>query len=391
MEKFTYIIVGGGLAGHKAVQGIRKIDPSSSLVLICAEDHIPYQRPPLSKSYLTGNKGLDQVYLKNEDFYQKQNIKLIRGLAANRIEPEKRMVCLADGSDLYYEKLLLATGSTALRLPLPGNELNNVFTLRTIEDSDSIRKAAESGAEAVVIGGSFIGSETAASLVKMGVKVTMIFPEIRILARLVPEQLSRAMDNKFREQGVKIITGTKPVSFAGQGKVSSVELDSGKSIPADLVIMGVGVKLNTALALEAGLDMGERGSVLTDVFLRTRDKNIYAAGDIVCWPDQRYGKRLRLEHWDAARAQGLRAGKNMAGEEKPYKTLPYFFSDIFDFSLEAWGDLGQWDKILIKGDIDKRNFVIYYFFQDRLCAALSCGKDEAEKQEIEEKVKACVF
>ncbi len=277
-------------------------------------------------------------------FYQDNKIELNIGVAATAIDRAAHQVELADGRRLGYEKLLLATGGAPIRLPLPGADLAGVMTLRTIEDSEAIRAAAAGEAtaaarRAVVLGGSFIGSEVAASLAQMGMQVTMVFPEARLLERLGPPELSAALAARFAEHGVTILSGALPAQLqgAGRGRTSGPCWTAG-CWPAELVVMGVGIRLNTALAKAAGLALGERDAVLVDENLVSSDPDILAAGDIAAWPDPLGEGRLRVEHWDVARRQGTRAGGNMAGEARPYTALPYFFSDLFDLSLEVWGE-----------------------------------------------------
>ena len=189
--------------------------------------------------------------------------------------------------------------------------------------SDGIREAVRLGARALVLGGSFIGSEVAASLAQLGIGVTMVFPEARLLELIVPQELSALLHSKYEANGIQILSGTKPERLEGDGMVERAALDTGDTLDVDLVVMGVGIRLNTELARDAGLEIGEKGAVVVDETLRTSNPNIYAAGDIAAWPDPTFGRRLRVEHWDVARRQGLRAGRNMAGEEKPYTSLPY--------------------------------------------------------------------
>jgi 3-phenylpropionate/trans-cinnamate dioxygenase ferredoxin reductase subunit len=388
VQPYKYVIIGGGLAGQRAGDGIRKVDADGTVALVTAEHHMPYERPPLSKGYLTGKKGLDRVYLKKDDYYGQNNIKVITGAQATKVEPTARSVMLDDGRVLGYERLLLATGGRAWRLPIPGNDLPGVFTLRTIEDSDSIRQAAEPGRQALVLGGSFIGSEVASSLAQLGLGVTMVFPEGRLLELIVPEELSALLYAKYGANGVRILSGTKPVRLEGDERVRQAVLDSGETLAVDLVVMGVGIRLNTELARDAGLGLGERDAVIVDETLRTSDPNIYAAGDIAAWPDPTFGKRLRVEHWDVARRQGLRAGRNMAGEEKPYTSLPYFFSDLFDFSFEVWGDLTAWDRTVTRGTLESGSFALYYFDQGKMVGVLAVGRPDEERKPMQALVKA---
>lgn len=388
MKAYKYVIIGGGLAAGRAADGIRKLDTEGSIGLVAGEDHPPYERPPLSKGYLTGKRGLDRVYLREDTYYAENQIEVVSGLRATQVDVGARSATLEDGSVLSYEKLLLATGARAWRLPVPGNELPGVFTLRTIGDADAIRGAAKPGKRALVIGGSFIGSEVAASLAQLGVGVTIVFPETRLLERVVPQKLSGFLHEKYEANGVRILTAAKSDRLEGSGRVERAVLDNGETLDVDLVMMGVGVRLNTKLAHGAGLDMDDGGAVIVDEMLRTSDSNIYAAGDIAAWPDPTFGKRQRVEHWNVARTQGLRAGRNMAGEGKPYRTLPYFFSDLFDFSFEVWGDLTVWGETVLRGDLEGGSFAFYYFDQGKMVGVLAVDRPDAERKPMQTLVKA---
>ena len=388
MEPYKYVIIGGGIAGQRASDGIRKVDTEGSIALVTRERHPPYQRPPLSKGYLRGEQGLDKVYLKEDTHYVQIGVEVISGVRASSIDTAERSVMLEDGKVLGYRKLLLATGGLAFRLPIPGNDLQGVSTLRTVDDSDAIREAADPGKRALVMGGSFIGSEVAASLAQRGLSVTMVFPEARPLERIAPEELSSLVRADYEGRGVRILPGTWARSLEGSARVERAVLNSGDTPAADLVVMGVGIRLDTELARDAGLELADRDAVVVDESLRTSDPNIYAAGDIAAWPDPTFGKRLRVEHWDVARRQGLRAGRNMAGEEKPYAALPYFNSDLFDLSFEAWGDLTAWDQTVLRGSLEQGSFAIYYFDEGKMVGVLAAGRPNEERGLMQTLVRA---
>jgi 3-phenylpropionate/trans-cinnamate dioxygenase ferredoxin reductase subunit len=388
MFRFNYLIIGGGLAGGRAAENIRKVDGSGSIALVTEEPHPPYERPPLSKGYLLGQQGLDKVYLKDEAFYAQNKIELLRGVRATQLNAAGRAVTLSDGRVLNYDKLLLATGGRARRLPIPGANLPGVFTLRTIADADALRAAAQPGAKALVVGGSFIGAEVAASLCRMGLQVTLAFMEQRLLERVAPPPLGAQLHELYAQRGVSILPQRRPQHIAGDDKARAVTLDNGVTLEVDLVVLGVGIQLETELAHQAGLDLAPDGSVLVDQYLRTSDPNIYAAGDIVAWPDPGSNLRLRVEHWDVARGQGIRAGRNMAGEAKPYTTLPYFFSDLFELSLEAWGNLRMWDQFVLRGTLEGGGWAFFYFYHGTMMGALAAGLPEAERNKIPAVVKA---
>ena len=379
MEQYQYVIVGGGLAGGSALEAIRTLDRDCSIALITDEAHRPYQRPPLSKEFLRGDVALDAVYLENKDHYLHENVDLIEGVRVDGLSVGTRFVTLDDGRMLKYGRLLLATGGRARRLSLPGDDLPGIYTLRNIEDSEAIRAAAGQGKQVLVLGGSFIGSEVASSLSQLGSHVTMVFPNRWLLERVAPEELGRLLHGIYTERGVHLRPGTSVERFEGDGVLERAVLDDGDSLPVDLVVMGVGIDLNTDVAHRAGLEMTEDGGVVVDEYLCTSEPHIYAAGDIAAWPDPTFGRRLRVEHWDVAKNQGQRAGRNMAGENQPYTTLPYFFSDLFDLSFEVWGNLDAWEQTVLRGSLDVGSFAFYYFDDDRLVGVLAVDRPEEER------------
>ena len=387
MDAYKYVIIGGGQAGGSAAEAIRDVDPEGSLVLVTQEPHRPYQRPPLSKGYLQGEKGLEGVYLKDEAYYENQGIVLRSGTRALALDRATGTVSLDDGQALSYERLLLATGGRAWRLPLPGNDLGNVITLRTIEDSQRIQEAGGEGRRTLVLGGSFIGSEVTMSLVQLGTDVTMAFPESRLMQRIAAPEFSDMLEAMYRERGVRILTGTTAERLEGDGQVERAVLDNGETLKVDLVVMGVGIRLNTGLAQEAGLALDEERAILVDEYLRTSDPNIYAAGDIAAWPDPVFDRRLRVEHWDVAYNQGNRAGRNMAGDEEPYTVLPYFFSDLFDLALEVWGNLDSWDQTVLRGSLEEGSYAFYYFDGDKLTGVLAAGRPDEERGPMQSLIK----
>ncbi len=380
MEKYRYVIIGGGIAGGRTAEGIRKVDKNGSIVLVTDEQHRPYERPPLSKKYLREEVEKEKVFLQGMNFYQENNVEILDGRAVIKIDRSHNLVILDNDTRLEYESLMLATGGRANRLPLPGNELENVFTLRTIEDANAIRSAAGNGKTALVMGGSFIGAEVAASLSQMGTEVIEIFPESRLLELIAPEEFSQHVHKLFDINNIRVLPGTVAEILEEKGQSIVAKLDNGETEEIDFVVMGVGIQLNTDLAKDAGLEIRDGdGAILVDEYLRTSDPNIYAAGDIAAWPDTTFEHRLRVEHWDVARRQGLRGGRNMAGDVEPYTALPYFFSDLFDLSFEVWGDLSKWDQTVRRGTLDSGSFAYFYFVDDKLTGVFAIDRPDDER------------
>jgi len=383
-EGYRYVIIGGGLAGASAAEGIREVDPNGSVVIIGQEDRHPYHRPPVSKGILLGGKKPEDTFCKPAEFYEENKIELETGVSGRNLDPAERTVALSDGRVLSYERLLLATGSRARTLPLPGADLKGIFTLRTLDDALTLVTAMRDARNAAVIGGSYIGAETASALAQNGIQTTMIFPESRLLEGLTDKDFGGYLRSLYDRNRVKILAHRKPVRFQGEGRVGSVLTDGQEEIPADLVVTGVGAELNTGLARDAGIMMTQDGGVCADALLQSSQEHIFVAGDIAEYPDPTFEKRLRLEHWEAALLQGKTAGRNMAGAGEPYTALPHYFSTLFECGFSVWGDFSQWDQTLLKGEMGLSGTSIFYLEKGRLCGILQfepVEKEEAEKIE----------
>jgi 3-phenylpropionate/trans-cinnamate dioxygenase ferredoxin reductase component len=377
--KVRYLLLGGGLAAASAVEGIRELDAEGSILVVGDEPHPPYHRPPLTKGLLLGKKKPGDVFCKPETFYQEKKVTLSTGVPAVELRVQERSVVLADGRRVSFESLLLATGSRARRLQLPGEALPGVFTVRTLDDAVAFLAAMKQAGRAVVIGGGYIGAEAASALTQNGIQTTMVFPEARFLDRMTDSGFGAFLHGTFLGRGVTIKAGQRPVRFQGKERVESVITEGGQEIPAEIVVLGVGAELNTDLFRKAGFVLGAGGGVPVDGLLRTDFPGVFAAGDIAEYPDPTFGKRLRLEHWDAAYREGLTAGRNMAGAREPYTALPHYFTTLFGLGFSVWGDLSGWDETL-KGDAPwESGPQVHYLEKGRLCGLLAF--DPVEKEE----------
>jgi NADPH-dependent 2,4-dienoyl-CoA reductase/sulfur reductase-like enzyme len=234
-----------------------------------------------------------------------------------------------------------------------------------------------------VLGGSFIGSEVAASLAQMGTEVVQVFPESRLLEPVVPEELSTYLNDLFETNNIRVLSGTVADGLEGETAVQGASLDNGENLEIDFVVMGVGITLNTGFVKEAGLEVDVDGGVIVDETLQTSHPDIYAAGDITIWPDPHRGRDQHVEHWDVARGQGLVAGRNMAGQEEAYQALPYFFSDLFEVSFEVWGDLSEWQKTVRRGSLEEGSVAYYYFDQNQLVGVMAMGRPDEEREAMQ--------
>jgi 3-phenylpropionate/trans-cinnamate dioxygenase ferredoxin reductase subunit len=361
------LIVGASHAGAQLAASLRQEGWTGEIVLIGEESALPYQRPPLSKAYLAGKCTLEELAIRSAEFYTKQRIQLLDA----RVEAIDRAVgrlSLSTGDALPYDKLALCTGARPRRLPTPGADLAGVFYLRTAADVEMIREATSPGGRAVIVGGGYIGLETAASLRALGLEVTVLEATERVLERVTAPEVSAFFDRIHREEGVNIRTGALVEALSGDGRIREVILASGESIPADLVIVGIGVQPNTELAAAAGLAV-DNGVVIDDQ-ARTSDPDIVAAGDCASHDMARYGRRIRLESVPSAVEQAKVAAATVCGKSKKISALPWFWSDQYDLKLQIAGLNTGYDEVILSGDPTRdRDFTCFYLRAGELIAA----------------------
>jgi len=369
-QSYSYIIVGAGVAGASAVEGIRHQDRDGSILLIGAETDRPYDRPPLSKQLWTGGKAVPEIVLHDDAFYREHAVDLRLGIEIAQIDPVAHTIRDSGNVTYRYERLLLATGGTPRRLDIPGGDLDGISYYRTLHDYRQLRASAGEGKSALVIGGGFIGSEMAASLRANKLEVTMIFPSSWLVSRVFPESLGRYLTEQYRGRGVEILAGDVPLSIRREGDGYVTRNRTGREIRTDLVVVGIGITPEVSLARAAGLSTGN--GVIVDEFLQTSAPDIYAAGDVALFPEAGFGPR-RLEHWDNAVSQGKHAGRNMAGAREPFTYVPFFFSDLFEFGYEAVGDVDSRLTTFADWQEENKTGVIYYLDGDRLRGAMMCN------------------
>ncbi|MGN6609929.1 MAG: NAD(P)/FAD-dependent oxidoreductase [Jatrophihabitans sp.] len=361
------VIVGASHAGAQLAASLRKEGWAGEVVLVGDESALPYQRPPLSKAYLAGQHTLDELAIRNAQFYAKQRIELLDARVES-IDRDRSELVLGTGESLRFDSLALCTGSRPRRLPIPGAELQHVSYLRTAADVEGIRAVAGPGRQAVIIGGGYVGLECAASLRNLGLEVTLLEAAERVLERVTAPEVSAFFTRIHRDEGIDIRTGALVVGLIGDTRVREVVLTGGESIPADLVVIGIGIEPNTELAAAAGLKVDD--GVLIDPRGRTSDPAIVAAGDCTRQYIPRYGRKIRLESVPSATEQAKIAAATLCGKTKEISALPWFWSDQYDLKLQIAGLNAGYDDIILNGDPTRdRDFVCYYFRDNEMIAA----------------------
>ncbi|HEY2816825.1 MAG TPA: FAD-dependent oxidoreductase [Casimicrobiaceae bacterium] len=363
------VIVGGGAAGFAAAEMLRRQRFQGDIVMLSDDNAPPVDRPNLSKDYLAGNAPEEWVPLREMEFYAEQNIDLRLNSSVTAIAVRTREIVLGDGSTVNYERLLLATGAEPVRLALPGMDLPHVHTLRTLSDCRAIIAAAAMARRAVVIGASFIGLEVAASLRARGLDVHVVAPEKRPMERILGPQIGDFVRNLHHEHGVIFHLEETATAI----EAHRVTLKSGRTLDADLVIVGVGVRPRLALAQSAGLAL-DRG-VTVNEYLETSVPGVFAAGDIARWPDARSGESIRVEHWVVAERQGQTAALNMLGAPKKFEAVPFFWSQHYDVPINYVGHAETWDELLIDGEIAARDCAVRFKRGGRVLAVASIYRD----------------
>ncbi len=349
MKHYKYLIIGGGLTGDAATRGIRELDENGSIGLISAEPDPPYMRPNLSKGLWKG-RPVEKIWRNTEE-----RAELILGREATKLDPEKKTIQDDQGDEYTYEKLLLATGGSPIRLPFDDG---NIIYFRDLQDYQRLRKMADEKKHFVVIGGGFIGSEIAAALTMVGAKVTMIFLEEAIGGLVFPKDLASYLNEYYREKGVEVVANDSVASVEKEGERFVVRTESGRTIETDGVVAGIGIRPNLDLAKEAGLDV--KNGIVVNEQLEASAPDIYAAGDIANFYHVALGERTRVEHEDNAVSMGKLAGLNMAGGDEKYERIPMFYSDLFDHGYEAVGELNSELETVSDWENQFQKGVVYY-------------------------------
>jgi 3-phenylpropionate/trans-cinnamate dioxygenase ferredoxin reductase component len=366
----TFVLIGGGLAGAKAAETLRSQGFEGGIVLVAEEPEVPYERPPLSKGYLLGSDERDKARVHAPGWYTEHGVDLRTGVRAVALDAAGHRVRLDSGETLDYTKALLATGSSARRIPVPGADLQGVRYLRTLADSDRLlADLREGGRRLVVVGAGWIGLEVTAAARGYGNDVTVVEPQPTPLFQALGPEMGETFAALHRRHGVQLRTGTGVREFRGDGAVSAVLTDGGDELPADLVLVGVGAAPNTALAEEAGLEV-ENG-VVTDAALRTSAPDVFAAGDVASSFHPLYGRHVRVEHWANALNGGPAAARSMLGQAVTYDRVPYFFTDQYDLGMEYSGLGGPDDRVVCRGNREDGEFIAFWLSGGRVVAGMN--------------------
>jgi NADPH-dependent 2,4-dienoyl-CoA reductase/sulfur reductase-like enzyme len=387
MTSTKYLILGGGMvAGYAAKELAGRGLNSGELLIISADDALPYERPPLSKGFLSGKESEAGILINNPEWYRQQGVDVRLQTVIETVDLPNKRLHATSGETFEFETLLIATGARARKLDCPGNDLPNVFYLRSLDDSRKIRSNAESCKQAVVLGGGFIGMEVAAVLAQKNIETTLILREDRVWSRVFTVPMSEFFERYYISRGVQLLKRESVVRLEGKGRVRTAVLSSGRTIPCDLVVAGVGATPVSELFTNSGL--GVENGVVVNEYLETNQRGVFAAGDVANYLDIIFHKRRRVEHWDNAVSQGQHWAALVRGDRKPFSHVPYFFSDVFDLSYELWGDSEGATQTFTRGDLNSSSFSVWWLKQGRLVSAFAMNRPDEERQAAADWVKA---
>lgn len=369
----VFAILGGGAAGYMAAQTLREDGFVGRIVMITREKEVPYDRPPLSKDYMQGETKSKDLPLRDEDFYKNHGIEVLTNTTAKEVDSQDKKIHFENGESLAYDALLVATGGIPRKMDIPGFDLEHIYVLRSYDSANTIIDTVENVKQVVVVGASFIGMEAAASLQKRGVSVTVVAPDEVPFSKTLGADIGNYFKNLHEEHGVQFKLGTKVKAFEGDSKVSTVILDSGERLRADVVLTGIGVTPATDILKD--VERQEDGGIVTDAYLNIAP-HLYAAGDIAAVPNGHNTEPLRIEHWRYALQQGRVAAHNMAGKKVSFTGVPFFWTAHFGVSLRYLGHAKNWNDIVIDGEIKNKKFIAFYIKDDQITAVAGIGRDK---------------
>jgi NADPH-dependent 2,4-dienoyl-CoA reductase/sulfur reductase-like enzyme len=381
---FDLVIVGGGLASARAIKSFREAGGTGSIALISKDSTLPYHRPPLSKKFLRGETDEEPV-VEEEAFYAEHGVEVMLETAVSSVDVRSREVHL-DAGRLGYRKLLLASGAWPRRLQVPGSDLENIFTLRTVENSKAIREAAAGAERAVVVGAGFIGMEVSASLRQIGKDVSLVHLTRWLFEQLGVEQLSDELAALYDANGVDLVLGHQIEAFHGNGAVEAVTTKNGRRLEADLAVVGIGVEPVTDFLEGSGIELDD-GVVVSERF-ETNVPDVYAAGDVASFFDPLFRRRRRIEHWSNANYQGAEVGNVLAGADGGYDTISSFFTEVFGITIKIFGDARRDGQVEMHGTLAEGMYVLYGDGNEEVVGALSVGQPEEIEDLLKQQIKA---
>jgi 3-phenylpropionate/trans-cinnamate dioxygenase ferredoxin reductase component len=375
-REVDFLLVGGGMASAHCAAELRRRGAEGSILLVGREPEPPYERPPISKEYLRGDAGREDAHVNPTSWYEENGVELLTGRNVISLDAEARTAKIQGGEEVSFGKALFGTGAMVNILRVEGAENEGIHYLRAFGNADAIRADAEAAESVVLIGGSYIGCEVAASLAAQGKKCTIVAMEEVALSRSFGEDAGRWFQGRLEAHGVTFHGGETLSAFEGDGRVSAVVTESGLAVECDTVVIGAGVRPDAMLAQRAGLEVGP-GGIVCDSKLETSVAGIYAAGDCCSYESVVHGRRIHVEHWDVAMQQGIHAAANMLGADADYEVVPYFFSDLANWaSMEYVGPAYEWDREEWRGDRESGEFSVWYLQGDRVAGCLSVGRSE---------------
>ena len=368
----SVVVIGAGQAGLQTIMSLRQGGYEGGITLIGDEAFLPYQRPPLSKAYLSGKMERERLFLKPDDFFTDNQVELKLQTAVDSIDTAAKTMILSNGDALQYEYAVITTGSRPRLLDVPGRKLDNIFDLRGMADIDAMQPHFESDKKLVVVGGGYIGLEAAAVAADMGMHVHVLEAAPRLLARVAEPEISDFYTRLHKQHGVTLVTESRMKGFVGDGAVSGVEMADGSIIEADIVITGIGILPNVEIAAEAGLSVDN--GIVVDELGRTSDPHIFAAGDCTLHPNDLLGRKMRLESVPNAIEQGKAVASAICGAPKPYHQVPWFWSDQYDVKLQIAGVPSEIDNKVLRGDDSTNSCAWFYFTGDKLTGVTAVNR-----------------
>ena len=384
MKSYKYLILGGGVAaGYAAQTFVERGGAPGELCIVSEDDTLPYERPPLTKGYLAGREQAKNILINSAEFYAEHGIEVLLNTPVEEVDTHDRLLILQSGETIEYASLMIATGAVPRHVDVPGCLLDGIYYLRTFDDAHMICTRSKNARRVAVIGGGFIGMETAATLRGRGLDVTLVFPEERVWKKVFTPEMSAFFEKYYRRKGVRILSGATVTGFEGRDNhVTRVLTDTEDTVEADLVVVGIGVLPATDIAEDTGITIHH--GIVVDEYLTTNIKEVYAVGDVAEYYDVIFDKRRCIEHWDNAVAQAQCAMESMMSSPRAYVHVPYFFSDIFDLSYEFWGDTEGADDIVYRGDITGNSFSVWWLKDQILVAAFAMNRPDEEREHIPE-------